>query len=236
MKFDEDALQQVRKDRLLLDQVDLWLYEEIEPFIGQRIVEIGCGMGNFTDHFGGKELYVGTDISNDSVAAIQENYSENEKFLAFVMDATTEDFLQLREYSPDTVFSLNVFEHIEDHQTALNNAVEILQPGGSIVLVVPAHEILYGNIDRSIGHYRRYDKRQINTIFQEAGLRTGKLKYLNTLGAIGWFVNSRLLRRTVPPAGQLRIFNRLVPGLRRIEDRFGAPFGISILAVGYKDN
>ena len=236
MNFDEDALQQVREDRLLLDQVDLWLYEEILPFIGQRIVEIGCGVGNFTDHFLGKELYIGTDVSAESVVAIKNRYPERENFFAFIMDATTQDFLTLREYSPDTVFSLNVFEHIEDHQAALNNAVEILQPGGTVILVVPAHAFLFGKIDQSIGHYRRYDKKQIRAMFNEAGIRADRLKYLNSLGAIGWFVNSRLMRRTVPPAGQLRIFNKLVPTLRSIEDKIGTPIGISILAVGFKED
>lgn len=44
--YDDSALQQVRKDRFLINKYDTWLIDEIFPYLGKRILEIGCGLGN----------------------------------------------------------------------------------------------------------------------------------------------------------------------------------------------
>ncbi|MCS7040616.1 MAG: class I SAM-dependent methyltransferase, partial [Caldilineales bacterium] len=144
------------------------------------------------------------------------------------------EFEGFADHRFDTVFSLNVFEHIEDDRLAMHNAARVLQPGGHLILIVPAHMALYGSIDRAIGHYRRYDKQMIFTLFQQARLQTVLQKYINALGAFGWWINGRLRQQTTPPSGQLRLFNILVPALKRIERVLPPPFGISLLAVGRK--
>ena len=74
MRYSEVALQQVHERRLLIDQVDLWLYEEVVPYLGKRILEIGCGLGNLARYLTDRELYVGTDLSSESVAAVVEDF------------------------------------------------------------------------------------------------------------------------------------------------------------------
>lgn len=155
-------------------------------------------------------------------------------FRSLVADATDPGFPALVGSDFDTVFSLNVFEHIDDHQLALRHAVQVLQPGGHMILVVPAHQWLYGSLDRSIGHYRRYDKRWLSALYDEARLVTVRQKYINAMGALGWLVNGRLGRQETPPAGQLRLLNILIPFLKRAERLLPPPFGISVLAVGRK--
>lgn len=236
MKYSEAALQKVREDRLLIDAVDEWLYEEIAPYLGQRIIEIGCGWGNFARHLTDREFYLGTETSADSIAHVQQVFAGHPNMRFTVADATAPAFTDLAGHAVNTVFSLNVFEHIEDHQTALANAARILQPGGHLILVVPAHMALYGSIDRAIGHYRRYDKRTTADLFRQAGLNLMTQKYINALGALGWWANSRLRRQDTPPPGQLRLFNRIVPILKRIERSVPPPFGISLLAVAHKTN
>lgn len=232
MQHNEAALQKVRADRLLIDRVDQWLYEEIEPYLGQRVLEIGCGLGNFSRYFTDRQLYIGTDIAAESVNRVNETYAQHPHIVAYVMDASSEAMLQLAKYELDTVFSLNVFEHIEDDVGALQKAASLLQPGGNLVLVVPAHDILYGRIDEAIGHYRRYSKGPLASIFEDLGLRVVVQKHINMLGAIGWFVSARLLRHETPPSGQLRLFNQLVPALMWLERSLSVPFGVSLLTVG----
>ena len=74
MTYSEYAMQQVRERRLLINEVDLWLFDEISPYLGQRVLEIGCGLGNFTQMLLGRELYVGVDISDSSVDHINDQY------------------------------------------------------------------------------------------------------------------------------------------------------------------
>lgn len=234
MDYSETALQKVREDRLLINAVDEWLYEEIAPHLGQRIVEIGCGLGNFARHLTDRELYLGTETSAESIAHVQDLFANHPNMRFIVADATAPAFTDFASEAIDTVFSLNVFEHIERDADALRNAAQVLQPGGNLILVVPAHMALYGNIDRAIGHYRRYDKQMMAGLFQQTGLALVTQKYINALGALGWWANSRLRRQDTPPSGQLRLFNRIVPALKRIERAMPPPFGISLLTVGRK--
>jgi len=232
MEYSETALQKVREDRLLIDAVDQWLYEEISPYLGQRILEIGCGLGNFARHLTGRELYLGTETSVDSIEHVSRAFAGHANMLFTVADATAPGFVDFGRLGIDTVFSLNVFEHIEDHKTALRNAAAVLQPGGRLILVVPAHMALYGSIDRAIGHYRRYDKGMAADLYRQAGLTLVKQKYINAMGALGWWANSRLRKEDTPPSGQLRLFNVVVPVIKAVERVVPVPFGISLLTVG----
>ncbi len=234
MDYSETALQKVREDRLLIDAVDQWLYEEIAPFLGQRILEIGCGLGNFARHLTDRDLYLGTETSLESIDHVSRAFAGYGNMLFAVADATAPGFAGFGRLGVDTVFSLNVFEHIEDHEAALRNAACVLQPGGRLILVVPAHMALYGSIDRAIGHYRRYDKKMAAGLFQQAGLTLVAQKYLNALGALGWWANSRLRREDTPPSGQLRLFNVVAPVVKAVERTVPMPFGISLLTVGQR--
>jgi len=234
VEYNEAALQKVREDRLLIDEVDTWLYEEITPYLGSRMLEVGCGMGNFVEYLKDREFYMGTDVSVYSVTHIQEIYRGFPNVQARVVDVVDDAFRKLVEFKFDTVFSLNVFEHVADDLRALKNAFHVLQPGGKIIIVVPAHAWLYGAIDCSIGHYRRYGKNDIEQLFAKTGFALLKLKYINALGALGWLVSGRVLHNTTPPSGQLRLFNRLVPLLKAVERKIPVPFGISLLTVAKK--
>lgn len=236
MEFNEAALQKVREDRLLINEVDLWLYELIEPFIGKRVLEIGCGMGNFARHLLDRELYIGTDTSLESIAFMNKHFGGEPGFFTRVADVADSSFCDLSDYEVDTIFSLNVFEHIKEDRIALANAAITLKPGGNLILVVPAHDWLYGSIDRAIGHYRRYSKQKILDRFKEVDLRSVKLVYINLLGAVGWYFNGRIRKQETPPSSQLKFFNRLVPILKQVERSVPVPAGISLLAVGTKPN
>jgi SAM-dependent methyltransferase len=234
LDYSEKALQKVREDRLLIDRVDLWLYEEILPHLGNRLLEIGCGMGNFARHLTDREFYLGTDISAASVAHVQTTYQDYANVKALVIDVVDAAFLELSSYRFDTVFSLNVLEHVRDEARALRHAFHVLQPGGRLILVVPAHDWLYGTMDRSIGHYRRYDKDRMGRLLRTTGFVPLEQKYINALGALGWLVGGRVFRRVTPPSNQLRFFNHLVPILRAFERVIPMSFGISLMAVAVK--
>jgi 2-polyprenyl-3-methyl-5-hydroxy-6-metoxy-1,4-benzoquinol methylase len=234
MIYDEQALQDVREKRFLLGQFDTWLYDEFRPFLGSRILEVGCGLGNLLGHFSDRELVVGIDTSADSIEAVRDHFSGRPNVLAFHLDISDPEATSLARYRFDTIVSLNVFEHIEHDDLALNHSWEILEPHGKCVLIVPAHQWLYGTMDRSIGHYRRYTKANLARQLRNTGFRVHQLKYINMLGALGWMVNGQVLRSVTPPSGQLKLLDRFVPSLRKCEELIQAPFGVSLLAVAEK--
>ncbi len=231
MQGDAIALQKVRESRLLIDQCDNWLFDHIEPFIGQRVLEVGCGLGNLTMHLLNCELVVGIDISPSSVDYVNSVYAHNSNVQAVQCDVTNPDLLGLKSYHFDTVISLNVLEHIEDDVLALRNMYQLLTPKGRLILIVPAHPYLYGSMDRAIGHYRRYTSHELKQKLSDVGFEVFVQKYLNPIGALGWFVNGRFLHRTVPPDAQLKIFNRLMPFIVALERWIKTPFGLSLLSI-----
>ncbi|MCL4872250.1 MAG: methyltransferase domain-containing protein [Anaerolineae bacterium] len=231
MQYDEEALQIVRETRLLIDEYDLWLVEELKPFIGKRIVEIGCGLGNLLKHFNDRELVVGIENSPETVVETRRRFAEQENISVYEYSITDSSVLALKDRKFDSAVSLNVFEHIEDDELAMRHTAMLLKPKGMFVIIVPAHQFLYGTMDRSIGHYRRYTKMMAREKLEKSGFTVMDQKYLNVLGAIGWFLNGRLLRRRVPPSGQLKTFNKIVPVLKTLERSVPPPFGISLMTV-----
>lgn len=230
----EVALQEVRERRLLIDLCDRWLFEEIAQFVGDRVLEVGCGMGNLTRYLLDRELVVAIDLDPNSVRSVSQQFSRCANVQAFIYDITDPSVLELGHFGFDTAISLNVLEHVEDDGLALRHIWQILRPGGRLALIAPAHSWLYGAMDSAIGHYRRYDKRLLEDELRGAGFHVECQRYMNGLGALGWFVNGRILRRSVPPKGQLRAFNLLVPFVRAFE-RLMPPFwGISLLSISRK--
>lgn len=236
MSGEENALQRVREDRLLIDRCDAWLFEEIEPFLGQRILEVGCGLGNLARLLRDRELYVGVDSCCDSVSVLKTQYINDSNMRFLCMDATDLAIDALGSHLIDTVVSVNVFEHIDDDVIALRQVGRILQPDGWLVLVVPAHTLLYGTMDRAIGHYRRYTRASMARKMTAAGFRVHEQRYLNAAGALGWFVNGRILRQAVPPSTQLRAFNKVVPIVRKIERVVKLPIGVSLLTIAKRED
>ncbi|MDH3217739.1 MAG: SAM-dependent methyltransferase, partial [Candidatus Krumholzibacteria bacterium] len=122
-------------------------------------------------------------------------------------------------------------EHVEEDVESLENLGKILAAPARVVIFVPAIPRLYGSLDRALGHYRRYSDQELRDKIQQAGLVLEHLRYCNFVGMFGWWFYSRVARRKILPAFQVRIFDRLVPILARVESRWDPVRGQSLLAV-----
>ncbi|MEM9256545.1 MAG: class I SAM-dependent methyltransferase [Pseudomonadota bacterium] len=78
----------------------------------------------------------------------------------------------------DAVVLLNVLEHIEDDQLALEKVYGMLKPGGTLVIEVPAGPALYDYYDEHLMHYRRYDLARLRSQVGSAGFRILKASHL----------------------------------------------------------
>lgn len=218
-----------------------WSNSWVTPHLTGRILDIGSGTGNHLSGLQKHEL-VSLDLSEECVEQLSRRFSclPNWKFLVGDI-SNPKIFSQLEPMSFDCVFSSNVFEHIPDDESALRNAVKLLKPGGRVVLVLPAHPELFGDMDKLAGHFRRYNKHAVRELFERAGLEVVRLRYVNFLGAIGWFINNRLFHHRNLSSGsinfQIRLFDKLlIPILRFIEGDKSLPFGQSLICVGKKQS
>jgi SAM-dependent methyltransferase len=213
-----------------------WFYELSKPFLGERILDIGSGVGNHLPFFKGRDL-ICLDASLTSIRKLETQFGGpgREFVVGDICDEKVIDELAPKQI--DTATCFNVLEHIEDHERALKNMRRILEPsGGNLILVVPAHEFLYGAMDHLAGHYRRFNKRQLAGLLRDCGFKVRQSRYMNAVGAVGWFVNGRVFKpkhlSTPSLNTQVVLFSRLlVPGIRFVESVLAPPFGQSLLAV-----
>ncbi len=200
--------------------------------LGRRVVEVGCGIGNFTGMLLDREMVIALDIEVQCVERLRMRYPDRSNLYAFRADVNDAAFGELRRFRPDSFVCLNVLEHVADDRQALSAMAAMLPAGGAIVLLVPAFEALYGPIDRNLGHYRRYTRTSITAIAESAGLRVQTVRYFNAAGFIGWWVNSKLLRREAQSQRQIAFFDRfVVPIVSRVERALPPPFGQSLFVV-----
>src|SRR5262245_16150476 len=136
-----------------------------------------------------------------------------------------------RDDSYDLVISINVLEHVRDDLAALRTFARALRPGGACLLLVPAHPWLFSSLDAGLSHYRRYPRAGLRNLAAHAGLEARLLYHFNPLGAFGWWLNGRLLRRPHLPRGQVAAYSRFGIAVSRLLDRLN-PFPLGISLVG----
>ncbi|MGO4879313.1 MAG: methyltransferase domain-containing protein [Bryobacteraceae bacterium] len=209
-----------------------WQQRLVAPRLGQRVIEVGCGIGNSTGALLDRDIVLVVDVEPACVARLRERYRGCANLHAFVCEPGSEAFADLAKWRPDTCVCLNVLEHIDDDAGALRAMAAVLTPGGTIVLLVPAFQALYGPIDRNLAHCRRYSRGALLNLAQVTGLAIDTLHYVNAAGFFGWWINAHVLRREAQSAAQIEMFDRLiVPWLSRVEAIAPPPFGQSLFAV-----
>lgn len=206
-----------------------WIFSLLEPHLGRRVLEIGAGHGTLTGRLAadGRSV-VSTDMSPRCVGVLRERFS-NDGSVEVVL-GPIESVMDREPF--DAVVLINVLEHIADDEEALAQLHALLAPGGKLLLWVPAFELLYSQLDRRIGHHRRYRIDEVRERVAGAGLEVLDARYVNPVGAVAWLVSARMLRRTPTVGRSVRIFDRYaVPVLRRAERSLRPPFGQSVFAV-----
>jgi 2-polyprenyl-3-methyl-5-hydroxy-6-metoxy-1,4-benzoquinol methylase len=208
-----------------------WQSSLVLPELGRRVLEIGCGIGNFTGSLLDREAVIAIDIEAGCIESLKRRYPNHANIHAMVRDASA-GLEDLKPYRVDSAVCLNVLEHIEADVKTLRGIASVLIPSGVVALIVPAFQCLYGPIDRNLGHYRRYTRASLERTAQAAGLTVRKSRYMNLAGFPGWWINSHVLRREAQSAGQIEIFDRrIVPLMSRVERKITPPFGQSLFCV-----
>jgi glycosyltransferase involved in cell wall biosynthesis len=215
-----------------LHRYNTFLWDLMRPYVGRRVLEIGSGTGVITRYLSSREHLVATDVDPEYVELLKRTFADNPKVDVRLLDLGQLGENGIAEGSFDTIVCSNVLEHIADDDGALRAMRRLLAPGGRVVLIVPALRALYGEIDRAIGHHRRYARREIEAKLAAAGLGLEHVSYFNLIGIPGWFLNARVLRRRSVPGLQARLHDRMVPLLRLERRLVRAPVGMSLLAVG----
>ncbi len=228
----EDTLYRMR----LMKNNNRRTFEEIKPYLGNNILEIGSAIGNiskFLAHLN-KNLIL-TDINENYLEYLRHRFIGNPKVRIILHDLLSTDLSDILPSKIDTVVCINVLEHIKDEHKSLENIYKILYKNGRLILIVPALKILYGSLDEKISHFRRYGKDELVKKLEGENFRIEKIYYYNFISTIGWFVNGRILKRKLMSSTQVKILDRLIPFFAEIEKRVKIPFGLSLIAICKKE-
>jgi glycosyltransferase involved in cell wall biosynthesis len=210
-----------------------WIWGWLAPHVGDRVLEIGCGVGSFTRFLRNRTLVVATDNNEHYLQTVRNNFERSDNVHVQLIDWAHPDIEALKAHRFDTIVCLNVLEHIENDDGALATFSQLLIPGGQLVLQVPAMRRLYGEVDRAIGHFRRYEREELTAKLTAHGFEPVEVFYFNLPGALGWYLNSVMLRRRAVPGLQARLVNWVVPWLG-LERRWNPGWGMALIAVGRK--
>jgi glycosyltransferase involved in cell wall biosynthesis len=209
-----------------------WMADTIRPYLGERVLEIGAGIGNLTSNLVPRKVYWASDINPQYLDRLKKLKQTRPYLHVQYTDASEEQTYPEPQF--DTVICLNVVEHLQDDLKALQNIRASLQKDGRAIILVPNGPQLYGSLDRVLGHFRRYTKEQLVDVCERAGFRVEKVLKFNRIGAPGWWWNGIVMKSTTFGFWQIKLLNTLLPIVRPI-DRF-LPFPhlswIMILRVG----
>jgi glycosyltransferase involved in cell wall biosynthesis len=211
-----------------------WLFRQIAPWVGDRVLEAGCGIGNLTELLLERNRLVATDNETFYVEMIGRRFGHLENVETVEMDLTRPDhYERIAPEELDTIVCLNVLEHIAPDEEVLRQFFRVLVPGGHAIILVPQHPWLYSPTDRALGHERRYEESELRRKLEAAGFEVVHQQGFNRFGTVGWYVSGKILGRDRLSPGQMRLFDLLLPLAKLIERIPGWP-ALSTIAVGRK--
>ncbi len=193
-----------------------------------QVIDFGAGIGTlsviFRDRFDVAPLCIEIDQANIS-------YLEKRN-LVHRQDLTLAP-------AADVIFSSNVLEHIEDDVGALRLMRDKLNDNGRVYLYLPARMLLWTELDKAVGHYRRYEIAELRDKCAQAGLKVVKLHYADSVG----FFASLFMKivgfdvaNGIGSAKSLRFYDQVLFPISRFLDRLGLRFlfGKNIILVAMK--
>ena len=211
------------------DKATVWrkyIYFEIKKFISGKVLEVGAGIGSFTNNYMSMiEDITLSEVDKDNFEIIKNKFKNHK------IDITRKPTNEINTKF-DTIMYLNVLEHIEKDKEEIKTAISRLNSKGHLIILVPAHNRLYSKFDEAVGHFKRYE---IN-FFKNLSLENCKIKkviYLDAMGYFLYYLNKIFFsKETYPSKLKIFIWDKIFTPLTFILDKLLLnKFGKNILYI-----
>jgi SAM-dependent methyltransferase len=212
----------------------------IPDLAGRRMFDIGCGSGGLLAFLASR----GVPVSGACDAYPQALALARRQLDAPLVLLDEGRWPSLAAGSQSLVGLFDVLEHLDDDRGVLAWLHSVLEPGGVLVLTVPAHPFLFDEADELAQHRRRYTRSELAAKLREAGFELRRLTHfmaslvpaMLALRALGRLVGGKEVRaRRDRELSVIPLLNPLLLGLLRLEGRWirhaPLPWGASLLAV-----
>jgi SAM-dependent methyltransferase len=210
---------------------------EIRRYVVGDVLEVGAGTGINTGLLKSDRTSSWTCLEPDP--ALADRMKKTFAAQAALSDCqvrvmTTADLERDRKF--DTILYVDVLEHIADDREEMERAAGLLREEGRIIVLAPAHQFLYTPFDKSIGHFRRYDKTSLAAC-SPADCDLVRLLYLDSAGLLASISNRLLLSQSMPTTRQIMFWDRLLVPHSRYLDRLTLhKVGKSVVCIWQKKN
>jgi SAM-dependent methyltransferase len=207
----------------------------LSPYCKGRVLEVGAGIGATTEALlhNGHTAWVCLEPDPAMAAAIDARIRRNE--LAPHCTVVTGTIRSIpRRTLFNAILYVDVIEHIFDDTAEISSAIDLLSPGGALMVLAPAHQWLYSEFDKAIGHYKRYNKKNLSALINGTMVQK-KLIFLDSMGLIASAVNRFFMKKSCPDKRQIKAWDTVLVPLSRITDILSFHcIGKSILGIWQK--
>ena len=216
-----------------------YLSHVIRPHLKGSVLEVGAGIGGFTKaiclEMRPNQVDSWWCLEPDAEqTAIIQNDIDREILPAFctAMAGTLDSLPDHKTF--DIILYIDVLEHIEDDRAELANSAAHLALGGKLVVLAPAYGWLFSELDRVVGHFRRYTSGSLVSL-DPPDTKFLSCRYYDCVGITASLANRILLRQGIPTPAQIFVWDRyMVPISRRIDPLIGHRIGKSVLGIWEK--
>lgn len=221
--------------KLWLKKTDFWHSNKDKVLLklvsGNDILDIGCGAGTISAALAKLGKNVTAIDSHAPYLELAKQKNPDVKVEYILGDCTKHKFNK----KFDAVVLSGVLEHVQDDKTMLKKIYDLLNVGGRLVLLTSAYSNLYSNFDKSVGHYRRYDKAELRSLLNSCGFKILKLKYWDALGLAVLGI-SKITGHTISPdtIGNAALDRLLDIWFWLVENKMPFKFGADIILVATK--
>ena len=222
------------------DRFNRWMLDQFKDQLKGEILEIGSGIGNISQLVIEKGHSITlSDYNSDYCDLLKAKFSQNENVKEILsIDLVDPDFHNkyfTYKEKFDTIFLLNVIEHIKDDLLAVKNCRYMLKKDGHLVLLAPAYSWLYCSFDKQLGHYRRYSLGSLEEILIKNDFNILSGSHFNFTGIAGWFLFGKLLNKKMLGSSQMSAFDKIVPLAKIIDSLLLKKIGLSVIVKGVKN-
>lgn len=208
-----------------------WMTRLLRPYLGDTVLELGAGIGNLSGRLMGKKLrYVASEKDPLYLHSLHNRFLRTPNVDVQKIDPDQPAHFEPFAGAIETALCVNILEYSEDPAAVLASLRKTLQRGGNLLVLAPQGQSLFGTVDQTLGHKRRFSESQLRQMIEQAGFTVERVHQINKISKPAWWLYSKVLGKRSISKLPLKIFDKTVWIWRRIDGLL--PWkGLSLVAV-----
>ena len=138
----------------------------------------------------------------------------------------------------DVILYMDVIEHIKDYDSEIKSILKNLKHNGYLIINVPAFNFLYTDFDKSVGHTKRFIKKDLENLSKKHALKLKLIEYYDIIGFFLIFISKFIFQshlKSKNVSRNIKIWNALIPFSKFLDKVFLNSLGKSLICVLQKN-